>query len=70
MRTVRPESPAAAAGLQTGDVIVKVADKDVEGYQTLIETLGAAKAGDKLKLTVKRGESTMEIEATLGEPRR
>lgn len=70
VRTVRPESPAAAAGLQTGDVIVKVADKDVEGYQTLIETLGAAKAGDKLKLTVKRGESTMEIEATLGEPRR
>jgi len=70
VRTVRPESPAAAAGLQTGDVILQVADKPVEGYQTLIEVLGAAKAGDKLKLSVKRGEVMMDVEATLGEPRR
>jgi len=70
VRTVRPESPAAAAGLQTGDVILQVADKPVEGYQTLIEVLGAAKAGDKLKLSVKRGEAMMDVEATLGEPRR
>ena len=70
VRSVRPDSPAAAAGLQTGDKILKVGDKQVEGYQTLIEAIGASKPGDKLKLSVKRGEESMEVEATLGEPRR
>ena len=70
VRTVRPESPAEAAGIQTGDIIIKVGDKTVEGYQTMIDVLVASKAGEKLKLTLKRGEETIETEATLGEPRR
>lgn len=70
IRAVRPDSPAQAAGITTGDVITKVADAQVEGYQTLIEKLVAAKAGDKLKLTIKRGEQTLEVEAILGPPQR
>lgn len=70
LRGVRPQSPAAAAGLQTGDLITKVGDTDVTGYPTLVEKLTASKAGDKLKLIVRRGEEVMEIEVTLGESRR
>ncbi len=70
VRTVRPGSPAEVAGIQTGDVIIKLGDKNVEGYQTMIEVLVASKAGEKLKLTLKRGEETIDTEATLGEPRR
>jgi len=69
VRTVRPGSPAEVAGIQTGDVIVKLGDKTVEGYQTMIEVLVASKAGETLKLTLKRGAETKEVEATLGEPR-
>ncbi|MBL8808532.1 MAG: PDZ domain-containing protein [Planctomycetaceae bacterium] len=68
VRAVRPDSPAAKAGVATGDVIVKVGDTKVEGYQTLIEALVPAKAGDTLKLTVKRGTEEKVLEPVLGEP--
>ena len=67
---MREKSPAEAGGLQTGDVIVKVDDTSVDGYQTLIEILIASKPGDKLKLNFKRGSEDMETEITLSEPRR
>ena len=70
IRSVREKSPAEAGGLQTGDVIVKVDDTSVDGYQTLIEILIASKPGDKLKLNFKRGSEDMETEITLSEPRR
>ncbi len=70
LRGVRPDSPASAVGLQTGDIITKVGDVDVEGYQTLIEKLTKSKAGDKLTLTYKRGETEMVVEVELAEPRR
>lgn len=70
IRSVREESPAEAAGLQTGDIIVQVGETKVEGYQTLIETLIASKPGDVLKLTFKRGAEEMQAEVTLEEPRR
>jgi S1-C subfamily serine protease len=70
VKSVRPESPAAAAGIQTGDLVVKIGDEKVLGSQTLFEVLGAQKAGAQIRITVKRGEETKELEATLGEPRR
>lgn len=70
LRGVRPESPAAAAGLQTGDVITSVGDTTVAGYQTMIEQLSKMKPGDKLKITFKRGEEVRDVEVELGEPRR
>ena len=70
VRTVREESPAQAGGLQTGDIITKVDNTTVEGYQTLIEILIASKPGDKLKLSFKRGSEMKETEVVLGEPRR
>ena len=70
IRSVREDSPAAAGGLQTGDVIISVNETKVEGYQTLIEMLVAAKPGDKLKLKFKRGSEEMQTEITLAEPRR
>jgi len=70
VRSVREESPAHAGGLQTGDIITKVDNTTVEGYQTLIEILIASKPGDKLKLSFKRGSELKEAEVVLGEPRR
>jgi len=70
IRSVRENSPAEAGGLQTGDVIVKVGDTSVDGYQTLIEILIDSKPGDKLKLSFKRAGEDKETEVTLAEPRR
>ena len=70
LRGVRPDSPAATAGLQTGDVILKIGDMRVDGYQSLVDVVTASKAGDKLVLTTKRGEEERIVEVELGEPRR
>jgi len=70
LRGVRPDSPASKAGLQTGDVITKVGTTQVESYQTMIDIVTASKAGDKLLLTIKRGDAEMSVEVELGEPRR
>jgi carboxyl-terminal processing protease len=63
-----PGSPAAAAGLQAGDQIVKVGDKDMKGVTadqatTLIQgadgtkvTLGISRAGQTSSVTVTRAE--------------
>jgi len=70
IRSVREESPAEAGGLQTGDIITKVDETTVEGYQTLIEILIESKPGDKLTLNFKRGSEVRKTEVTLAEPRR
>jgi S1-C subfamily serine protease len=58
------------AGLQTGDVVTTINDEDVKGYQTLVEKLTDSKAGDVLKLKVKRGAELLDVDVTLGEARR
>jgi serine protease Do len=70
IRGVRPDSPASMAGLQTGDVVTTINDEDVKGYQTLVEKLTDSKAGDVLKLKVKRGAELLDVDVTLGEARR
>jgi hypothetical protein len=69
VRTVREESPAKAAGIQVGDILLKVGDRKLESYQNLIEILTGSKAGDQLKVVLKRGEVEIETVVELGAPR-
>ncbi len=68
LQTIRPNSPAEKAGLQVGDVIIKVDGKDVDGFSDLVGLLEGKKAGDKLEFSVKRGEDTVQLSATLASP--
>ena len=63
--TVKPESAAAAAGFKSGDVIVKIDDKDIGAFDELKKALSSGKEGEVLKFTVKRGDETVTLEATL-----
>ena len=62
-----PDSPAAKAGLKEGDCIIKFNDKDIDNLYDLSEVLAKAKPGQVVKLKVKRGDETLEVEATLAE---
>lgn len=70
LKGVSADSPAAKAGLQTGDTIVSLEGMSVDGVQTLFKVLGDSKPGQKLKVSARRGEQVLEMEVELGPPQR
>src|SRR6267378_4322838 len=63
-----PGSPAAAAGLQAGDQIVKVGDKDMKGLTSdQASTLIQGPNGSKVTLTIQRGGQTFSVTVTRAE---
>jgi S1-C subfamily serine protease len=60
-----PGSPAAAAGLKDGDVLVQFGDRKLETLYDLTEALANGKPGDKVTLGVMRDGQRIEIVATL-----
>lgn len=61
-----PGSPAAAAGLQGGDIITKVNGTSVDENHSLSTLLGRYTVGEKVSLTVERDGKTQTITAVLG----
>lgn len=53
--------PAAKAGLQAGDIIVRFDGEDVSTFHALQRLLGRRKPGEKVPLTAQRGGQTMEL---------
>lgn len=65
--SVMPEGPAARAGLETHDIITRVADVPVGDPETLADAITARHPGDVIKLgRIHRGLRD-ELEVTLGE---
>ena len=65
--SVEQYSAAEKAGLQTGDVIIKVDDKEVKTMDELNEIKNTHKIGDQLTLTINRDGKEKQIVLTLGE---
>ncbi len=63
---VDPKSPAAGAGLKSGDVILEVDGEKVVQSGSLSSRIGLAKPGDKVKLTLWRDHARRDIDVTLG----
>ena len=55
------------AGLKAGDVIVKVGDKAISGFEDLEAALKDLKVGETVTLVVKRNDKEMEVQVTLGD---
>ncbi|MGC4004479.1 MAG: PDZ domain-containing protein [Pirellulales bacterium] len=65
--TVQPNSAAAVAGIEPDDQIVSLDGKKVESFSELTQTIAEKSGGDKVAVTVKRGEQTLEKQVVLGE---
>lgn len=63
---VRPGSPAEQAGIQGGDVIIKLAGKTVLNLQDFTFVLRDHKPGDEVEIVVKRAGKELTLRATLG----
>ncbi|MGI8424452.1 MAG: PDZ domain-containing protein [Chloroflexota bacterium] len=72
VRTLRAGGPAALAGLQAGDVVVRIGEEDVSDMWKFNGALRAARqaapAGQPLAMHVRRGEA--ELSLTLSPPAR
>jgi serine protease DegQ len=67
VRTVLEKGPAAKAGVQVGDVVLRVGGRGVVDRDDVVRLTKKLAAGSELKLSVKRGEATKELTLTTGE---
>ena len=65
--TVEEDSPAAKAGVEVGDVILKIDGRTVESSADLSRTIRAVRPGQKVVLSVWRAGKLRDITITVGE---
>lgn len=59
-------SPAAAAGLKTGDVILSVDERQAEDVEKLVAILRQMPPGSAVRVRVKRDDARLDLNVVLG----
>jgi serine protease DegQ len=67
VRDVVPDGPAAAAGIQPGDVLIRMGDRELEGVEDFLDEVRSRKPGDRVSITLLRGGREQQVEVTLAE---
>lgn len=66
IREIEIDSPAMAAGIQSGDVVIRVGDVEIMNYSELLAVLYTSKPEDVLTFTLMRQGHEMQVDVTLG----
>ncbi len=61
-------SPAAVAGLRAGDVIIRLASKNIQNIEDLTAALGAQKPGDEVEIIALRAGGRGDFQSYLASP--
>jgi membrane-associated protease RseP (regulator of RpoE activity) len=61
------DSPAAAAGLKAGDVIVKMGENDIKSSEALHKAMGDTKPEQQMAIKVMRKGKSKDVSITLGD---
>jgi S1-C subfamily serine protease len=62
---VQPGSPAAAAGLEPGDVLTEIGTQPISGSADVAAAIAGTHAGDQVQIQVHRGPLTYNLPVTL-----
>lgn len=66
IEAVTADSPAAAAGLQNGDLIVGIDDVPIDDFISLANHIVQHEVGDRIRLRVRRGDRELELTVVIG----
>ncbi len=61
---VLPDTPAARAGIEAGDLVVRVGEKEITTWEELAAGIRESGAGKELPLTVRRGGKEFRVTVT------
>ncbi|MEX0905987.1 MAG: M28 family peptidase [Balneolaceae bacterium] len=59
---IREGQPADNAGIEEGDIIIRMGENEVEDIYDYMELLGEYRAGDSERLVIRRGEEEIELD--------
>lgn len=65
--SVVPDSPADKADLWVNDIIIKIADNPIKEFMDLRNTLAKFEPGDRVELTIIRGDKEIELALELAD---
>jgi peptidase M28-like protein/PDZ domain-containing protein len=63
---VRSGGPGELAGLQGGDIIIKIGDKAIANLYDMTDALNSHQPGDTVQVVLKRGDQQLTVTAVLG----
>ena len=58
---VMPDTPAARAGIEAGDLVVRIGERDITTWEELAAGIQESGAGKELAMTVRRGEKEIQV---------
>ena len=64
---VGADTPAGRAGIEPGDVIVAIDDETIETVEDFLGAMSRHAPGDRVSITVVRGQDEVELEAVLAD---
>lgn len=66
VRRATPGSPAAAAGIRTGDVLTKIGTESIAAVEDVYAAVRAVGPGDRVDVVVQRGGDAVTLPVTMG----
>jgi regulator of sigma E protease len=61
---VMPDTPAARAGIEAGDLVVRIGGQEITTWEELAAGIRESGAGKELAMTVRRGEREIQVTVT------
>ena len=58
---VMPDTPAARAGIEAGDLVVRIGEREITTWEELAAGIQESGAGKELAMTVRRGEKEIQV---------